>query len=390
MVLTRRARKCILRWLPNELVSEIIALSSSDTQRALCRVCKPFYQLAVISLYRAVDLGSYSKFARFAESLSSTPGNAIHVVSLRLHTTSRESEEDVAEFSVKCSLLNSLSRLKSLSISVSLGETICAGLLRDCTFPSLSDFRYIAPGSLKTTGMLTDEIVFSFIHRHREITRVVVMDASPRAPGSISREPNDSPLQNLRQFVGPDYLLDLLPPGITQIFLFSGDEEQTNALQRLSRLTAQGTDLNYSSIIILREPMARRLSLIARHLPRLVSLQLRWGTSPGRWLEPVRHARISPIRVPDSTRSKAWKPSLKVLETSPPCAFSLSIISRSSAFWKTAMICPWTSILQIGRRWRSGEPAVRRFANAVFTETDGGVKTRKRVRQSGYRAWMRR
>ncbi|KAJ7626078.1 hypothetical protein FB45DRAFT_869184 [Roridomyces roridus] len=293
MVLTRRARKCILRWLPNELVSEIIAFSSFDTQLALCRVCKLFNQLAVISLYRAVDLGSYSKFAQFAESLSSNTRNAIHVVSLRLYSTSLESEEDVAELPDDYSIFNSLSRLETLCLFVSLGETICVGLFRECTFPRLTEFRYIAPQSLVTAGMLTHEILLSFIRRHSEITRLVAMDGSPAFPASVAREEPASQLQKLRQFVGPAYLLEFLPLGINQIFLFSGDEEQTDTLQQLSRLTAQGTDLAYSNIFILRGTIARTLSMIATHLPRIVSIQLRWGKNPDRWLDPENIQAIS-------------------------------------------------------------------------------------------------
>ncbi|KAJ7626079.1 hypothetical protein FB45DRAFT_75026 [Roridomyces roridus] len=295
MVLTRRASKCILRWLPNELVSEIITLSSSDTQLALCRVCKLFNQLAAMSLYRKVTLGSHAKFAQFVRSLSLKPQNATYVVSLRFHALSRESEEDVAELPGDYSIFNSLSRLESLCLYVSLPETLCLGLFRDCTFPRLSDFRYIASESLNATGMLTPEIILSFVHRHSDIACLVVMDASQIiTPVSVSYEHKNTPaLQKLRDFVGPVFLLHLLPPSITRIFLFSGDEDQTDTLQRLSVVTTQGTELVYSNISISREPVAHTLNMIAQNLPRIVSIQLRWGKTGERWLDPEAGQAIS-------------------------------------------------------------------------------------------------
>ncbi|KAJ6548162.1 hypothetical protein DFH09DRAFT_1087283 [Mycena vulgaris] len=44
MFLTRRAYKSISRWLPNEIITEILAASQAD-QASLCRVSKLFYAL---------------------------------------------------------------------------------------------------------------------------------------------------------------------------------------------------------------------------------------------------------------------------------------------------------------------------------------------------------
>ncbi|KAJ7244098.1 hypothetical protein C8J57DRAFT_1365456 [Mycena rebaudengoi] len=55
-MLTCRAAKCILRFLPNELLTEIIANAAPADQVALCRVSKLFSRLVHRVLYRTITL----------------------------------------------------------------------------------------------------------------------------------------------------------------------------------------------------------------------------------------------------------------------------------------------------------------------------------------------
>ncbi|KAJ7642860.1 hypothetical protein B0H17DRAFT_1339176 [Mycena rosella] len=56
MVLTRRAYKAISRWLPNEIITEIIQATPPSDQASLCRAGKLFHALCLPLLYRVVDL----------------------------------------------------------------------------------------------------------------------------------------------------------------------------------------------------------------------------------------------------------------------------------------------------------------------------------------------
>ncbi|KAJ7777164.1 hypothetical protein B0H16DRAFT_1712208 [Mycena metata] len=56
MVLTRRAYKSIARWLPNEVITEIIQAAPPRDQASLCRTTKLFEGLGVPILYRVVNL----------------------------------------------------------------------------------------------------------------------------------------------------------------------------------------------------------------------------------------------------------------------------------------------------------------------------------------------
>ncbi|KAF8155343.1 hypothetical protein K438DRAFT_1862636 [Mycena galopus ATCC 62051] len=65
MVLTRRAYKSISRWLPNEVICEIIQAARPSDQAALCRTSKLFHSLGVPVLYRVVELRSYASIRDF-------------------------------------------------------------------------------------------------------------------------------------------------------------------------------------------------------------------------------------------------------------------------------------------------------------------------------------
>ncbi|KAJ7100492.1 hypothetical protein C8R44DRAFT_946970 [Mycena epipterygia] len=73
MVLTRRAYKAISRWLPNEVITEIIQAASQKDRAALCRTSKLFYGLSVPVLYRVVDIETHVCLLSFSAVISSNP-----------------------------------------------------------------------------------------------------------------------------------------------------------------------------------------------------------------------------------------------------------------------------------------------------------------------------
>lgn len=87
-MLTRRAAKCILRFLPNELLTEIIANAAPADQVALCRVSKLFNRLARRVLYHTLALASPRAVLTCCHSLVSNPELALLVKSLDISASS--------------------------------------------------------------------------------------------------------------------------------------------------------------------------------------------------------------------------------------------------------------------------------------------------------------
>ncbi|KAJ6548171.1 hypothetical protein DFH09DRAFT_1281621, partial [Mycena vulgaris] len=83
MVLTRRGYKAISRWLPNEIMTEIIQEAPQNDLASLCRVSKLFHGLVVPVLYRAVHL-DHDGAAAFCDAILSNPGLAELVRSLTM------------------------------------------------------------------------------------------------------------------------------------------------------------------------------------------------------------------------------------------------------------------------------------------------------------------
>jgi hypothetical protein len=80
-MLTRRAAKCILRFLPNELLTEIIANTAPADQVALCHVSKLFSRLTRRVLYRTVTLASPRAVLACCNALIGNPELALLVKS---------------------------------------------------------------------------------------------------------------------------------------------------------------------------------------------------------------------------------------------------------------------------------------------------------------------
>ncbi|KAJ6585584.1 hypothetical protein B0H19DRAFT_1110224, partial [Mycena capillaripes] len=72
MVLTRRQDKAILRWLPNEIISEIIQAAPTADRAALCQASKLFHSIGVSVLYRAVDV-RWQSIDAFSRTILSDP-----------------------------------------------------------------------------------------------------------------------------------------------------------------------------------------------------------------------------------------------------------------------------------------------------------------------------
>ncbi|KAJ7100517.1 hypothetical protein C8R44DRAFT_353368 [Mycena epipterygia] len=219
MVLTRRAHKAISRWLPNEVLTEIIEAFPNLADRAsLCRVSKLFHALCLPILYRVVHLDvNLHSAVTFSSSLkeNSTRADAIRHLIVTSTTGPRLPDSVVARISMLTELLKLMQKLEHLSINpvvwygpegpshdyrpVILQSTF-SGLL-SCVIPMIEGFVV----DLEDPHI---DLLGSFLSRHPKLTRIHVRGQLLRAPSArIS-------LENLQYYRGPGILLPSLDVGI--------------------------------------------------------------------------------------------------------------------------------------------------------------------------------
>ncbi|KAF8151257.1 hypothetical protein K438DRAFT_1865168 [Mycena galopus ATCC 62051] len=165
MVLTRRAHKSIFRWLPNEVISEIIRAVRPSDQAALCRTTKLFHALGVPILYRVVALQGGTSIMHFCDTVLANSSKFAGLVrSLRAHTTYSlwasdiDSDDDNLLLLFNC--CKALLRIENLSIEgPHLGET--QEHLLSATFPSLISYTLSIAAVGEWTSMMS-----SFLIRH--------------------------------------------------------------------------------------------------------------------------------------------------------------------------------------------------------------------------------
>ncbi|KAJ7629581.1 hypothetical protein B0H17DRAFT_1218142 [Mycena rosella] len=174
MVLTRRAYKAISRWLPNEIITEIVQLTLRSDQASLSRVSTLFRDLCLPILYRVVRLNSRASVAGFGAAVLSN--NALAEL-VRSYTAADF-------FGVPSSLLmdssKALIRLESLSLHQSLAGADLRALL-GLTFPHLVRCRlrtatlqlgpkYAFPSAEK------QDVLMSFLLRHPALENLHIED----------------------------------------------------------------------------------------------------------------------------------------------------------------------------------------------------------------------
>ncbi|KAJ7687231.1 hypothetical protein B0H17DRAFT_1332495 [Mycena rosella] len=99
MVLTRRAYKAIPRWLPNEIITEIVQAAPRSDQASLCRVSKLFRDLCSPILYRVVDLEANASATDFGDTVLSNAALAGLVRSYSVHFPGAGMAGDALRFS---------------------------------------------------------------------------------------------------------------------------------------------------------------------------------------------------------------------------------------------------------------------------------------------------
>ncbi|KAJ7820564.1 hypothetical protein B0H14DRAFT_2599862 [Mycena olivaceomarginata] len=215
MVLTRRASNAhmeITRWLPNEVIAEIVQAAQLADQASLCRVSHLItYDLSLPILNRAVELRHYDSAGAFCCAIIENPlrGDAIRYFSIpaqirRKRRLRRDNFhlDNWFGFSLQTSLgelvtkaMKLMHRLEHLVIHLSYASPILMG----CTFPRLVTCDI-------GVSMSPGDMLLPFLQRHPDLTRlrIAVDDGIAIAKGtSIS-------LLHLEHFDEPASLIPAL------------------------------------------------------------------------------------------------------------------------------------------------------------------------------------
>ncbi|KAJ7757246.1 hypothetical protein DFH07DRAFT_461175 [Mycena maculata] len=172
MVLTRgayRASRAITRWLPNEVLTEIIRAALQADQATLCRVSKLFHDLSLPILNRAAYLpltpGANIIVREFCAAIIHNPSreDAIRFFSLRplfgyWPEWKSSVVPDLSDWLTKA--MKSMLRLEHLVIHHYVVSAI------QCTFPRLVSC------DMKFERAVPDATLVSFLQRHPDLTRI--------------------------------------------------------------------------------------------------------------------------------------------------------------------------------------------------------------------------
>ncbi|KAJ7500520.1 hypothetical protein B0H11DRAFT_1995642 [Mycena galericulata] len=201
MVLTRRQYKAILRWLPNEIITEIIQVAPRGDREALCRTSKLFHAIGLPILYRDVNLdsGACAKFLCDSVLSNTTLPGLVRSFTFTID----------GPFPPRCGYssgklldcVKTFLRLEHLSIRLSLLDQIHQEVLLGWTFPQLVTFQV----HTDCTSSTTRATLPSFVARHPQL-----ISLSKPPYESMVEWPSRLQLSNLQYFDGPPQWIPFL------------------------------------------------------------------------------------------------------------------------------------------------------------------------------------
>ncbi|KAJ7290303.1 hypothetical protein C8J57DRAFT_339999 [Mycena rebaudengoi] len=196
MVLTRRAYKDISRWLPNEVILEIIDGLTVGDWLSLCGVSKLFHGLCIPFVYRSVKLETWATILSFCSVIV---GNPAHAPLVRSFVVSRPTDLWTQYFEEELDALLP----EALIIMVNLNHfSICESVwenntnfLRHYTFPLLVSC-YIH----STFKLGCPDMISSFLNRHPTLKVVRISTSFLFRPSVLT--PSIT-LPNITYYEGP-------------------------------------------------------------------------------------------------------------------------------------------------------------------------------------------
>ncbi|KAJ7275667.1 hypothetical protein C8J57DRAFT_1714250 [Mycena rebaudengoi] len=254
-VLTRRAAKCILRFLQNELLTEVMAKATTADQVALCRVSKLFSRLA-----RRVLLVSNPELALLVKSFDIS---ASKLDGYRIYDAI-----DLISATLACT-----ANIEALTLVFACGAPSFIECIDSRTFPALR--RLVLRADLGAEPAL-----LAFLQRHPRIGVLKLFGpaASFAALLSSTGVPCLPDLKYLKATaaVFPAFLAPGgggMPPHLTGAEISWKLADPLDPLPPLRALTAYSASL--TKLVCYRPgPNLDLIALVAQHLPRLAVLKI--------------------------------------------------------------------------------------------------------------------
>ncbi|KAJ7434871.1 hypothetical protein FB451DRAFT_1571807 [Mycena latifolia] len=237
MVLTRRAYKAISRWLPNEVITQIIQAASKEDQASLCRVSKLFHGLCLPIFNRTVRLGHYGRASTFCAAIIANPTRALAIRSftvLNIWEPRLPAHPPDALSKLLIKVMKLMSRLEYLSIHPYALKGPSRLTLLQLYFPCLFACD-IGPSPPHLAGEETREgdAIALFLALHSNLTRVRISSNSRLTASPVVRVP----LPNVQHYDGPAGLIPtLVLPGLKVAKLdWHAGETSSTAIDRIIR-----------------------------------------------------------------------------------------------------------------------------------------------------------
>ncbi|KAJ7490806.1 hypothetical protein FB451DRAFT_1221120 [Mycena latifolia] len=198
MVLTRRAYKAISRWLPNEIITEIIRAAPQADRASLCRVSKLFHALCLPVLYRVVHVQTRASAEAFGLSVLSDTALGPLVRSFKIDRGCFVGSKLSPLVLDVCKTLSNLEDLSMpLSSIAGLGELLL------CTFPQLTRCNMGSKACLEWSSKEKDDLV-AFLLRHPALATLDILVGCPLTPKTLI------PLVHLQQLKCPAALVPFI------------------------------------------------------------------------------------------------------------------------------------------------------------------------------------
>ncbi|KAJ6464514.1 hypothetical protein C8R45DRAFT_501193 [Mycena sanguinolenta] len=296
MVWTRRAyreKMEISRWLPNEVLVQIIQHSLKADQATLSRVSKLFRDLCLSVLYRDVEIKHSIYAPSFCLAIIENPSRADHIRSLVLNIRPYYRRTKIRRDLILASL-KLMSKLDHLSVSGFVLDN-CFGdrcaLLEECSFPRLIDCDISVPrrgiwGSPPQNDPA--DLVAAFLARHPTLKRIRIQVDSLSSLDLGFRMVTSSPvrvsLPNLEYYEGEAAFIPAINAnGLQQIRLIwrSKDENVDKIIARMSPMTNPDEPFVSSHVYLADTSPYQIVTSVSTHMPYTRTLRLRrYETSP--------------------------------------------------------------------------------------------------------------
>ncbi|KAJ7244108.1 hypothetical protein C8J57DRAFT_1556138 [Mycena rebaudengoi] len=270
-MLTRRAAKCILRFLPNELLTEVMAKATTADQVALCRVSKLFNRLARRVLYRTLALASPRAVLTCCHRLVSNPELALLVKSFDISASKLDGYRIYDAIDLISATLACTANIEALTLVFACGAP---------SFIECIDSRTFLRRLVLRADLDAEPALLAFLQRHPRIGVLKLFGpaASFAALLSATGVPCLPDLKYLKATVAvfPAFLAPGgggMPPHLTGAEISWKLADPLDPLPPLRALTAYSASL--TKLVCYRPgPNLDLIALVAQHLPRLAVLKI--------------------------------------------------------------------------------------------------------------------